>query len=121
MLNHNIKGTGIGVTPLFREYVTKKLGHVEKFTQNDSTAHADIELEHKAQGRSKQYRAEFTLSLKGEVYRANAWGVSMYEAIDVAIGELTESLRQIKKVRLHTLRRSAARVKEYLRGWRRDL
>ena len=72
-------------------------------------------------GRSAQYRAEFTLSCGGEVYRAERWGSAMHEAIDVASAELAEELSRSKKKKLNVFRRSAVRVKEYLRGWRRSI
>jgi ribosomal subunit interface protein len=118
MLNRNIKVTGLELTPELHEYVDKKLAHAEKFVNGDTAAHADIELEHKPQGRSKKYRAECTLALSGGVYRISEWGETMHEALDVMVGELVRELTQDKKRRLHTLRKSASRVKEYLRGWR---
>ncbi len=120
-MNYNIKGTELEITPELRDYVEKKLAHADTFTQDDSTAHVDIELEFKPLGRSKKYRAEFTLAAKGSVYRVNEWGETMHEAIDVGAAELASELRQTKKKSLHTLRSSAAKVKEFLRGWRKKI
>ena len=121
MPNHNIKGTALDITPELREYIEKRLAHIQKFTQDDSSTHVDIELEYKEGGRSKQYRAEFTLAMRGGVRRAEAWGESMHAAVDVAIAELARELGTQKKRRLHVLRSSAAKVKEYLRGWRKAI
>lgn len=121
MLNHNIKGTGLEITPELLAYTEKKLEHAEKFTADDTTAHVDIELEYKELGRSKKYRAEFTLSAKNNIYRAGEWGETMHEAIDIATAALAHELRRTKKKHLHVLRHSATKVKEYLRGWRRKI
>jgi len=53
------------------------------------------------------------------VYRADALGESMHAAIDLAVGELVNELGRNKKRRLHILRRGAARIKDYIRGWPR--
>ena len=119
MLNYNIKGTGVDVSDELRSYAEKKLQHAEKFLQNDSSARASIELEHQALRDGDKYRAEFTVFASGAVYRAESWSESMHAAIDLAIGELVNELGRNKKKRLHILRRGAARIKDYIRGWPR--
>ena len=119
MLNYNIKGTGVDVSDELRSYAEKKLQHAEKFLQNDPSARADIELEHQAVRDGDKYRAEFTVTASGEFYRAERWGESMHATIDLAVGELVNELGRNKKKRLHILRRGAARIKDYVRGWHR--
>lgn len=118
MLNYNIKGTGLDITDELRGYAEKKLGHAEKFLQNDPSARINIELEYQAARDGDKYRAEFTVFASGAAYRAERWGESMHAAIDLAVGELLNELGRNKKKRLHLVRRSAAKVKDYLRGWR---
>jgi ribosomal subunit interface protein len=121
MINHNIKGTGLEVTPELRSYVEKKLEHIEKLLQGEATAHADIELQFTAGEQGKKFRAEYTLSCKGQVYRVEERGDTMHEAIDIAIGELARELAKEKKKKMHVFRRSAAKVKDYIRGFRRGV
>ncbi len=118
MLNYNIKGTGVSITDELRSYVEKKLAHAEKFLQDDPSVHVDVELGYQQLRHGDKYRAEFTLGAPGAVYRATHWGESLHAAIDLAIGEVVGELGRDKKKRLHMVRRSAAKVKEYLRGWR---
>lgn len=120
-MNYNIKGTDVPVTDELRAYVEKKLAHAERVAHADSTAHADVELQYLEDGQSGKYRAEFTVSIRGEVYRADCWGSAMHEAIDAAGGELANELSRDKKKRQSVLRRTSVRVKEYLRGWRSDI
>jgi|SRR3989344_5711710 len=119
MLNYNIKGTGLEISDELRGYAEQKLRHAEKFLQNDPSTHITIELEHNSARDGDRYRAEFTVSASGALYRAERWGESMHAAIDLAVGELTNELGRNKKKRLHLVRRSAAKVKDYLRGWSR--
>ncbi len=119
-LNYNIKGTGVDISDELRTYVEKKLSASDKFVHTDA-AHADVELEHAANKEGKKYRAEFTLALGSDVHRAEAHGDALHEAIDIAAGELARDLSQTKKKRQHVFRRSAMRVKEYIRGFRRSV
>lgn len=117
MLNYNIKGTGLDISDELRSYAEKGLQQAEKFV-HDSTAHADIELEYQAMREGERNRAEFTLSVQAQVYRAEAWGATIHAAIDLAIEELSSELRRSKKKRLDVVRRSAAKAKQFLQGLR---
>lgn len=120
-MNYNIKGTEVPVTDELRAYVEKQLAHSEKFLGGDTTAHADVELAYLPEGRSGKYRAEFTLSMGGQVHRAERWGSTMHEAIDLAGGDLAHELSRNKSKKQSVMRRTSLRVKEYLRGWRSDI
>lgn len=118
MLNYNIKGTGLDINDELRAYVEKRLPQAEKFLQGDTTAHADVELERDALRDGPHFRAEFTVSVHGNVYRAESWGESVQAAVDVAIDELSSELRRSKTKRLDIVRRSAAKAKQMLQGFR---
>ena len=120
-MNYNIKGTQLDISDELRSYAEKKLGVADKFLAGDTTAHAQIELEHMPEGRSGKYRAEFTISASGQIYRASCWGTTMHEALDAAGQELGEELSRDKKKKQSVLRRTSVKVKEYLRGWRSDI
>ena len=120
-MNYDLKGTNLPVTPELRSYVEKCLAHADKFLVGDPTAYAAIELQYSPLNDNGKYRAECTVSAAGEMYRAESWGSGMHEAIDLATGELIGELSQRKKKRLALLRRTAVKVKEYLRGWRRKV
>jgi len=117
-MNYNIKGTGLAITDELRSYVERQLAHADKFVAGDSTAHADVELQFDEVHDGGKYRAEFTGSCGGRVYRAAEWGTTLHEAIDVAGAQFARELRGDKKKRLHMLRHMGARAKEYVRGWR---
>jgi ribosomal subunit interface protein len=117
-MNYNIKGTEVTITDELRSYVESRLAHADKFIGNDSTAHCDVELAHEAVRDGDKFRAEFTLSSRGEVYRASEWGSALHEAIDLAMAELTQELRRHKEKRLDVVRRGAAKAKDLLRFWR---
>jgi ribosomal subunit interface protein len=118
-MQHNLKGTNLDLTPEIRAYVEKKLAGLDKFLNEGPAARADVELEY-LKSEERTYRAELMLH-DGKVVRAEARGRALHEAIDKAAGELFTELTRGKKKRVRTLRHSAAKVKEYLRGWRNKL
>ncbi len=121
MLNYNIKGTDIEVSDELRSYVERALAQAEKFLSNDPSVHVDVELEHSQVRDGGKYRAEFTAEAQGALYRAEEWGSTMHEAIDLTIAEFAKELRRDKRKRQHFLRRGALRIKEYIRGFRGKL
>jgi ribosome-associated translation inhibitor RaiA len=94
---------------------------VEKFVQGKRAAHLDVELEFAQGARSKKYRAELMLTLGGDMYRVEEHGDGMHEAIDLATDALGSEISRMKKKKMHVLRSSAGRVKEYIRGFRRKV
>jgi len=117
-MNYNIKGTGLPVTDELRTYVEKNLGGAEKFLAGDSTVHANVELEHSPLRDGPKYRAEFTVSAGGQVYRAEEWGSTMHEALDLAGTQLVKELRRTKSRHIALVRRGGAIIKDAIRGLR---
>jgi ribosomal subunit interface protein len=117
-MQYNLKATDVPVTQELRAYIEKCLQHPDKFLSGDSVAHADVEIEHSALRDGGKYRAEFTVTTSHGLYRASEWGMTLHEALDLAVAELTRELRRSKSKRIDVFRRSALKVKEYLRGWR---
>ena len=119
-MRYNIKGTGVPVTPENRSYVEKKLSSLDKFVGDLAAARMDVELKYMPLWDGKKYSAEFMFYEPGlpKPLRAEARGDALHEAIDIASAELFRNLTQTKKKKLQVFRRSAVKVKEYLRGWR---
>jgi ribosomal subunit interface protein len=118
-MEHNLKGTNLTLTEEIRSYIDKKLGSLDKFIQHKSSARADVELEYRPT-EEKTYRAELMLHDR-DIIRAEARGATLHEAIDKAAQELFTELTRRNKKKIRTFRHNAARVKEYLRGWRNKL
>lgn len=120
-MNYNLKCTGLSASDELRTYVEKALAQAQKLLHGDSTVHCDVELELAPHSDSVKCRAEFTLVATGMLCRASQKGSTIHEAIDLAAEELKQELRKNKQKRVHFIRRGAARVKEYLRGWRKQV
>lgn len=116
-MNYNIKATGVVLTPEIRSYVERKLHGLDKFF-TDQESRVDVELEY-IEPEEKKYRTELMLHAAGvSPLRTEAHGSALHESIDIAVGELVRELTQTKKKQQHVVRRSAAKVKDFIRGWR---
>lgn len=120
-MNYNIKGANVTITNELRAYIEKRLQHAEKFLRGDPNAYADVELEFAESERGQKYRAEITLMHDGEMYRSSKQGDSMHAAIDMAGEDVARELARMKKKKIHLLRHSAGRVKDFLRGFRKSV
>jgi len=117
-MNYNLKGTGLSVSGEMRAYVDKKLAPAEKFLSASSPVRLDIELEFVSGAAGPKYSAEYTLVLGKKTFRAQAQGTALHEVVDIASDELVQELARAKDKRQHLFRRGAARIKDYLRGFR---
>lgn len=118
-MQYNLLGKGLTITPEIREYVDKKLGSLDKFVHNAAAARVDVELSY-LESEERTFRAELML-YNHKVMRSEARGRALHEAFDKAMGELYTELSRAKGRRLRHLRHGALKVKEFLRGWRKDV
>jgi ribosomal subunit interface protein len=118
-MQYNLKGTDVSITPENRAYLEKKLASLDKFVSDLGAARVDIELQFKPLWDGRRFVAEFMLHEPGSgTLRAEARGDALHEAIDLACAELFREMTQSKRKKQDVFRRSALKVKEYLRGLR---
>ncbi len=114
-MRYNIKGTGLEVTGDVRGYVEKRLRALDKFTGTGEGVRADVEVEF-LKDEEKQYRAEIMVYAPGaETQRVEVRARALFEAVDIAVGEMSRELDSGKKKQQHLLRRTALRIKNALR------
>lgn len=99
MLDFNIRGENIDVTPAIREYVEKKVQKLERyFTEGaNATAHVNLKVYN-----DKQTKVEITIPMKDLTLRAEERHQDMYAAVDL-IGDKLE--RQIRKYKTRVNRK----------------
>lgn len=119
----NLKGTDITVTPAITDYLNKRLDGIQKFLPSETDAFvANVELgkttAHHQTG--DVFRAEITLHMSGRSFRAVSERGDLYSAIDEMKDEITRELSSYKEKRLSLIRRSGARLKNFLRGFSRS-
>ena len=93
MLNFNIRGENVDVTPAIREYVETKIEKIERFFTTDINATANVNLKVYS---DKQTKIEVTVPMKNVTLRAEERNADMYAAIDLIVDKLERQIRKHK-------------------------
>ncbi len=103
MLDFNIRGENVEVTPAIREYVEKKVEKLERYFSEgvDATAHVNLKVYS-----DKQTKVEITIPMKNLTLRAEERHNDMYAAVDLIVDKLE---RQIRKYKTRVNRKSRDR------------
>lgn len=93
MLNFNIRGENIEVTPAIREHVENKVSKLERyFTEGaDATANVNLKVYN-----DKQTKVEVTIPMKNLTLRAEERHDDLYAAIDLIVDKLERQIRKYK-------------------------
>ena len=93
MINFNIRGENIEVTPAIREYVESKIDKIERYFSDGVNANANVNLK---VYNDKQTKVEVTIPLKSVTLRAEERNADMYAAIDLIVDKLERQIRKHK-------------------------
>jgi len=91
MLNYNVRGENIEVTPAMREYVETKVGKIGKYFDEMPEANAHVNLKVYSDRNGK---VEVTIPLPNIILRAEETSPDLYGSIDLVSDKLE---RQVKK------------------------
>lgn len=93
MLDFNIRGENIEVTPAIREHIEKKIEKIERYFNEDinATAHVNLKVYN-----DKQTKVEVTIPMKNLTLRAEERHNDMYAAIDLIVDKLERQIRKHK-------------------------
>ncbi|GKV67537.1 ribosomal subunit interface protein [Sporosarcina sp. NCCP-2716] len=93
MLDFNIRGENVEVTPAIREYVEKKVNKLERyFTEGaNATAHVNLKVYN-----DKQTKVEITIPMKNLTLRAEERHNDLYAAVDLIVDKLERQIRKYK-------------------------
>lgn len=118
-LNTNLKTTNLDAGDDLQNYLAKKLVKLEQFIDKDDTsAHADIELEKRSGQQSGQiYRAEINLQIAGSYLRSEEDAADIRDAIAAMQESIIRKLRKTKEKRRGRIRSGARKMKNMIQGW----
>lgn len=93
MLDFNIRGENIEVTPAIREHVESKVSKLERFFTEgpNATAHVNLKVY-----KDKQTKVEVTIPMKNLTLRAEERHDDLYAAIDLIVAKLERQIRKYK-------------------------
>jgi ribosomal subunit interface protein len=93
MLNFNIRGENIEVTPAIREHVESKINKIERYFNEDFHANANVNLK---VFNNSETKVEVTIPMKNLMLRAEERHSDMYAAVDLIIDKLERQIRKHK-------------------------
>lgn len=103
MLNFNIRGENLEVTPAIRDHVEGKIEKVGRYFNEEIQATANVNLK---VYNDKQTKVEVTIPMKNLTLRAEERHTDMYAAVDLIVDKLE---RQIRKYKTKVNRKSRER------------
>ncbi|OLN24016.1 ribosomal subunit interface protein [Domibacillus antri] len=93
MMNYNIRGENIEVTPAIREYVEKKISKLERYFTETPNANVHVNLK---VYNDKNAKVEVTIPMKNLVLRAEERNQDLYAAVDLITDKLERQIRKHK-------------------------
>ncbi|HUQ30426.1 MAG TPA: HPF/RaiA family ribosome-associated protein [Candidatus Paceibacterota bacterium] len=116
-MNITIKSTGHDLSGASRALIEEKMGALEKLMSEGEVASLACEIEESVsvERAGAKYRAEGNLNVNGKLFRAEAMGITLEEAVDAVRDELLREVKHSKGKARHLFRRGGAAIKNMLR------
>jgi putative sigma-54 modulation protein len=87
----NLTGHHVEITSSLRDYVTQKIGRLDRHFENVTSVHVILEIE------KQRHKAEATMHISGSDLYADAVEDDMYVAIDELADKLDRQMRKHKE------------------------
>ena len=123
-MRHNIKTTDFSMTPAIKDYVEKRIIHLDKFI---SQRHPELPMCYVEIGKTTNhhkngelFKAEITIHIGGKSLRAEAQAEDLYAALDKVSEDMTEELKTLKDKKISFVRRGGAKIKSMFKSFYGD-
>jgi ribosomal subunit interface protein len=115
----NEKGTNMQITAEIKDYLYKKLTHIEKFLNPlDESVLCEVELgkttNHHNNG--DVFRTEINLHIAGKNLRAVSEKDDLFATIDIAKDEMVREIQSNKDKKVSMLKQGGAKIKNIIKG-----
>lgn len=83
-----------------KKYVTKKIGHLDKYLSKHAiaSAHAEVKLKESKKNDKKQCQCEVILHLPHDTLMVKESTINMYAAVDIVEAKLKNQIKKYKEV-----------------------
>ncbi len=115
----NEKGTNMQITAEIKDYLYKKLAHIEKFINPaDESVLCEVVLGKESNHHNKGdiFKTEINLHIAGKNLTATAEMDELFASIDIAKDEIVRSLQVNKDRKVSMMRRGGAKIKNLIKG-----
>lgn len=115
----NERSTNMEISVQIRDYLHKKLEHLEKLIDlSDESVMCDVEIgkttNHHKNG--EVFRTEINININGKRLRAVSEKDDIFASIDLAKDEMIRELKSNKDKKVNLVRRGGAKAKDLIRG-----
>jgi ribosomal subunit interface protein len=116
-----IRATNFELTPAIREYIERKIPHLDKFLENKDASLCEVEIgkttrHHKS---GDVFRAEINLTEPGgKQFYAAAEESDLYASIDIVRDDIERKIISGKKRRDTVWKRGAQQIKNIIKNFR---
>jgi len=115
----NEKGVNMEITAEIKDYLYKKLAHLEKFLNPaDDSVLCEVELGKISNHHNKGdvYKTEINLHIAGKNLRAVSEMDDLFASIDIAKDDMVRDLQTNKDRKVSMMRRGGAKIKNLIKG-----
>jgi ribosomal subunit interface protein len=115
----NEKGVNMQITGEIKDYLYKKLEHIEKFLNPaDESVLCEVELGKISNHHNKGdvFRTEINLHIAGKNLRAESEMDDLFASIDIAKDDMVRELQTNKDKKVSMMRRGGAKIKNLIKG-----
>lgn len=95
-----ISGVHVQVDDDLKKYVSKKIGHLDRYLSKHAkeSAHAEVKLKESTAKDKKQCQCEVILHLPKDILAVKESTINMYAAVDIVEAKLKNQIRRYKEV-----------------------
>ena len=119
-MRHNIKVTDFSMTPAIKDYVEKRMAHLNKFVNPSDKelpmCYVEIGKTTKHHKKGELFKAEFTVHVGKKSFRAEAQEEDLYAALDKITEEMTEELKSFKDKKVSMAKKGGAKIKKLMKS-----
>jgi putative sigma-54 modulation protein len=101
-----VNGRNIEVTDYMREYVTKKVGRLERYLPQIGEVRADLN-QNMTRSADDRYTAQITIWTNGQILRAEESTSDIFASVDATVDKISSQIRRFKGRRNDSKRRAS--------------
>jgi putative sigma-54 modulation protein len=104
-----VHGRNVDVTDYVKEYVTKKVGKLERYLPQIGEVRAEL-TQNMTRSADDRYTAQITIWTNGQILRAEESTSDMFASIDATVDKMSSQIRRFKGRRYENRRRASHTV-----------
>ncbi|MFH1626619.1 MAG: ribosome-associated translation inhibitor RaiA [bacterium] len=118
-MRHNIKAVDFIITPAIKNYIEKRISHLDKFINLNQKelymCYIEIGKTTNHHKKGDFFKAEFTIHIGKISLRAESQKEDLYSALDKVTEEMSEELKMFKNKKVSLIKKGGVRLKSLIK------